>query len=425
MSALRPQTLVIAYDEDNRVTPVASDFDCFTIGTRGVAYDIPMPTEQIDLMKWLIGETDAILKSPISEKTWTSHWLDVMKNSSRKLLETRTPKYGFGDPKSSSIIEGAVARFRHNKNGAVRHAAECFNYTFPQEIDDYFLVVSDSLPGKVPWKYVDKKELIELLCEKIDEDFCFPINPKWILADKGWKKIWDKMIASSCSNTIQSCETWYPKKSGIREMIEAIHQNHPNGFERVESQNPENGRLHYSGSTEMALAQWESRRQLILRRVRFKIKIALMFGKLGGKVLRESDDESKKRLIVNEFKKMTSSERTSCISLGSGSWWSTKSTIDIDFYTGGSEYKVPDSENHVSNESRNQDLTRVRRKSVTFQLPSDISKEDTTKERSQIRVAVETATCAKVLLVVASFVFLSSHNDFFIPIMSWMEHLPW
>eukprot|EP00553_Chaetoceros_curvisetus_P009339 CAMPEP_0204618882 /NCGR_PEP_ID=MMETSP0717-20131115/5400_1 /ASSEMBLY_ACC=CAM_ASM_000666 /TAXON_ID=230516 /ORGANISM="Chaetoceros curvisetus" /LENGTH=169 /DNA_ID=CAMNT_0051632733 /DNA_START=170 /DNA_END=676 /DNA_ORIENTATION=+ len=169
----------------------------------------------------------------------------------------------------------------------------------------------------------------------------------------------------------------------------------------------------------MALAQWESRRQLILRRVRFKIKIALMFGKLGGKILRESDNESKKRMIVNEFKKMTSSERKPCISLGSGSWRSTKNTIDIDFYTGGYEYKVPDSENHVSNESRNQDLTRVRRKSVTFQLPSDIFKEDTTKERSQIWVAVETATCAKVLLVMASFVYLSSHNDFLIAIMSW------
>jgi hypothetical protein len=29
--------------------------------------------------------------------------------------------------------------------GVVRHGAECFNYYFPQEIDDEFLVISDRL----------------------------------------------------------------------------------------------------------------------------------------------------------------------------------------------------------------------------------------------------------------------------------------
>ena len=31
-----------------------------------------------------------------------------------------------------------------------RHGPECFNYSFPQELDDKFLVISDTLEGKVP-----------------------------------------------------------------------------------------------------------------------------------------------------------------------------------------------------------------------------------------------------------------------------------
>jgi len=33
-------------------------------------------------------------------------------------------------------VEDDVSRFIKNQNGAVRHGAECFNYGFPQELDD-------------------------------------------------------------------------------------------------------------------------------------------------------------------------------------------------------------------------------------------------------------------------------------------------
>ena len=49
---------------------------------------------------------------------------------------------------------------------------------------DHFLVISDELEGPSPWKYVNVEELQEFLCRKIDDGFCFPLNPKWILADK-------------------------------------------------------------------------------------------------------------------------------------------------------------------------------------------------------------------------------------------------
>ena len=124
------------------------------------------------------------------------------------------PKYGFCDPKSTKIVAGAVARFAHHKNGAVRHGSKCFNYYFPQDLDDQFLVISDTLPGK-QWKDVDAEELKEILCQKIDGGFCFPLNPKWwILADKGWKKVYDRMMASKNPIIQKSLDTWYPPDSG-------------------------------------------------------------------------------------------------------------------------------------------------------------------------------------------------------------------
>ena len=56
--------------------------------------------------------------------------------------------------------------FRLNKNGAVRHGAVCFNYSFPQKIDEHFLVISDDLDQPVGWKYdakVDELQDIGLL----------------------------------------------------------------------------------------------------------------------------------------------------------------------------------------------------------------------------------------------------------------------
>jgi hypothetical protein len=237
--ALRPQSIVVAYKENGFVTPVVSDFDCFTLGTRGVAFESPLPKDQVELLKWLIQKIVTILDSPQTDKSWTSCWLDVLKDSASKGFTPKIPAYGFGDSKSYAIMEGAVSRFQHNKNGAIRHGSESFNYYFPQELDDQFLVISDCLPGNIPWKYVDAEELKKLLCEKIDEGFCFPLNPKWILADQGWKKVYDQMMGSTCENTQTSLNSWYPKDSGIRELIESVHERFPNGFQRLVSDDVE------------------------------------------------------------------------------------------------------------------------------------------------------------------------------------------
>uniref|UniRef100_A0A7S3VCX3 Uncharacterized protein n=1 Tax=Chaetoceros debilis TaxID=122233 RepID=A0A7S3VCX3_9STRA len=300
-AGLCPQGLIIAYEDGGSVVPVASDFDCFTVGTRGVAYDSPMAKEQVELMKWLVQKIKKILKHPASDQSWTSQWLKVMTESYNEGFSPVVPQYGFGDPKSYEIMEGAANRFRYyDKNGAVRHGAECFNYVFPQELDEWFLVISDTLPGNVPWVYVGVEELKNMLLEKIDDDFCFPINPKWILADSGWKKLWDKMLASTCENTVISMETWYPKESGIRELIEDVHSECPNGYAAAE-RDKSSGTYKQSGRSAMILAQERLRRHVIMRRVKLKIRVALMFGKLGGAVLRAKDAEEKKKVLERQF----------------------------------------------------------------------------------------------------------------------------
>ena len=97
---------------------------------------------------------------------WTKRWLEILKGEvttsgqkataaqvqARKQSRRGTiaatfdgdsgpvmPRFGFGDPVSYAFIEHAV---RHLKlTGAVRHGAECFNFYFPQPLDEEYLVV--------------------------------------------------------------------------------------------------------------------------------------------------------------------------------------------------------------------------------------------------------------------------------------------
>jgi hypothetical protein len=81
--------------------------------------------------------------------------------------------------KSYAIVEKAVSFLQDS--GAVRHGAECFNFYFPQELDDEFLIVFDSFPEK--WRYVSTSELQDFLLQRIQEGYTFPLNPKWVLCD--------------------------------------------------------------------------------------------------------------------------------------------------------------------------------------------------------------------------------------------------
>ena len=86
------------------------------------------------------------------------------------------------------------------------------------------------------WKYVDIKELKEILSEKIDDGFAFPLNPKWVLCDEGWKDLYDKLLASEKPNVQDAMNVWYP--ADVRERIDAISSKHPNGFNSTEETGP-------------------------------------------------------------------------------------------------------------------------------------------------------------------------------------------
>ena len=228
-----PFELLMAYEENGRVLPVVSDFDNFLVGTRGVSYTSPLPSEQVDVLKNTLSCIEEILDSPNRPEGWTSRWLEVLKKQTEAGYHPITPRLGFGCPKSIGIVQNATERLA--MTGAVRHGSECFNYYFPQQLDEEFLVIFDG-PGRdneaLKWKYVDVDGLQQILSDKIDEGYSFPLNPKWILCDQGWYHLYEKLLASKRRNVQESLNIWFPPESGIREQIERIHTNHPDGFQR-------------------------------------------------------------------------------------------------------------------------------------------------------------------------------------------------
>jgi len=224
---MMPQTLLMAYEEHGSVKPVVSDFDCFLLGTRGVRFHNPLPDEQVKLVHNMIDDIEKILKDCSEGKStnWTTGWLNQMK---RHTSHMKMPKYGFGDPKSYAIMKYAVHRLE--EFGAVRHGAECFNYYFPQELDDEFLVIGGNLEG-AKYKYMTLPELQTFLSDTIDKGFTFPLNPKWVLCDDGWAALWDKLVNSTHPNVQLSISAWYPPESGVRKRIEDVHQKYPKGYQ--------------------------------------------------------------------------------------------------------------------------------------------------------------------------------------------------
>jgi len=219
---MNPHALLIAYAEAT-VKPVVSDFDTFTIGSRGMQY-APLPEDQQHLACWALDNTEKILGSP-SKSSWNSRWLEVLKEANEKGFHPTLPKYGFGDKTSYHLIEAVVDATR--ESGAVRHGAECFNFYFPQELDEDYLVVWEEFPDK-PWQYMDEDDLREFLLERVDEGYSFPLNPVWPVRDTGWYEVYEALWENE--DTRGQLLAWYPPESGIKEKIEAIHERFPDCF---------------------------------------------------------------------------------------------------------------------------------------------------------------------------------------------------
>lgn len=222
---MNPRGLLIAYAEQF-VKPVVSDFDTFTIGSRNMKYE-PLPASQGQLATWSLEHARSVLSEP-GEVSWTARWLEILKKEAEKGFHPEFPKYGFGDPTSYRLIGDVVQATI--SCGAVRHGAECFNFYFPQELDNEYLVVWEDFPDK-PWDYKDEKSLRQFLIERVEEGFIFPLNPVWPIRDKGWYKVLEALRQSQEAAAVSAA--WDPPGLNINEKIEEIHKLWPSGFEVI------------------------------------------------------------------------------------------------------------------------------------------------------------------------------------------------
>jgi hypothetical protein len=134
----------------------------------------------------------------------------------------------------------------------------------------------------------------EFLCEKIDEGFTFPLNPKWVLCDKGWKEVYDRLMSSDKANVQDSLDIWYPRESGIRERIESIHERHPEGF--IQGKRA----VRMSGTEAMDLATLDLERFLAFRRAKMKLRAVVAFNDLLVSVRKKSAEDVGSSSLVED-----------------------------------------------------------------------------------------------------------------------------
>merc|ERR1712008_92773 len=108
-------------------------------------YQEPLGEQELSMLSWCVDEIEGVLETQKGSNGWTSSWLEVKKKHVHDHAHQEMPPFGYADPRSYSIMTGAVHKLK--SNGAVRHGPECFNYCFPQELDEQYLVISDVFDG--------------------------------------------------------------------------------------------------------------------------------------------------------------------------------------------------------------------------------------------------------------------------------------
>jgi hypothetical protein len=186
-----------------------------------------LPEEQLVFVKWLLDRIEEVLADP-EASPWMSRWLGILKKESDKGFHPEIPPLGLGDKKRCSIIEKLVEAT--STTGAVRHGAESFNYYFPQDLDDKYLVVWQGFHNQsgVPFMHVDRQGLRDFLLEGLRLGYHFPLNPKWVLCDDGWYDIFERMF--EFPDAKKALYHTFPEESGIIERIVEIHKKYPKGF---------------------------------------------------------------------------------------------------------------------------------------------------------------------------------------------------
>jgi len=222
---MNPRGLLVAYAEA-AVKPVVSDFDALLVGSRGMLYE-PLPRDQVEMMAWTLDKAEEILANR-AEGSWTERWLEHIEGSKKDHdFHPVIPKYGFGDPTSTKLISKVIAHTA--PCGAVRHGAECFNFYFPQEVDNEYLIIWDGFSG-TPWAYKNETELKAFLLERVHEGFCFPLNPVWPIRDPAWYEVLRALRKSDHAQ--KNLLAWYPEDVGILDRIDFIHADCPDGFQK-------------------------------------------------------------------------------------------------------------------------------------------------------------------------------------------------
>ena len=86
---MNPLGLLIAYSEA-KVKPVCSDFDTFTVGSRGVPYEpLPSGEDGVELVNWCLTHAEKLIAQPTS-KGWMSRWLGVIERRRRRASTRRS-----------------------------------------------------------------------------------------------------------------------------------------------------------------------------------------------------------------------------------------------------------------------------------------------------------------------------------------------
>lgn len=271
-NALNPHGLLIAYAE-TFVKPVVSDFDTFTIGSKGFNYATLAPDQQ-KLAMQALKHTENILEK--KKSSWSEAFIEIYESTPHDSKPVM-PKYGFGDATSIELIESVITSCV--ESGAVRHGAECFNFSFPQELDDEFLIISEDFDDK-PWRSTDKPGLCKFLLEKANEGFSFPLNPVWPVRDEGWYEIYEALRDNPDNSG--PFQAWYPPQSGIAKRIEELHRRFPRGFIPCEVMKAKSSANKENELCGMERADFEH--QKMSRNWKRLRAAASIMGKLGGKL---------------------------------------------------------------------------------------------------------------------------------------------
>lgn len=227
---MNPHGLLMAYAETD-VKPVVSDFDTFTVGSKEMQYEA-LSEDQVELAHWTLDRLAEILNKK-SDSGWTVDWLEILNREKQHGFDAEMPPYGYGDPSSCRLVEAIVKKMA-GRCGVVRHGSECFNFTFPQELDKEYLVVWNKFLDP-PWRYVSEQGLRDFLLARAQEGFAFPLNPVWPVRDPGWYEVLHCLRESSAAQG--PLASWFPTHSGLLEKIDMLHKQHPQGLVRHQTQN--------------------------------------------------------------------------------------------------------------------------------------------------------------------------------------------